>query len=570
MSSLFSFMLHSFISFCEAFAFNRMLPLSPLYVGVFDNDVGKSHDSIGRCVVNMDNFRPDVLYTLNYTLYPSSLLKDREAMGIVTIRLRIEAPDERKLLIESTAELARREMRWMHVNMRKEKSLSVANFTVKGQYDEEKYSLKLFLAYIDELLTYKRMIVYTCGDAILSVVLWRGTVKVGGLALPIHSLIAFVIGIHVVESLHLLPSLFCFGLAWSLIGGYTNRVRHPSPWRRCRTIGDYVRTLLLGKSSSSDVQIHPGVGAQETEGIDASWKSRFQDDLDNIKRRRAMKKELKRMAGENIQTEQSSGVKIDPVTAYLEPLLFPIQERLQVILVILRRFKCVLTWEESSLAFWWAVVLFSLSVTLAILPTAWLLHWLLRICVWTFLGPWMKIVDMLLPEGSFAFATEEERQKYQEAKLKNVSKTFGEQSKDARKRREEAEKLRAMKTLMFGDYITWVPPRNLTRHFDYPLPSSTACPFTKGMFRGWEDRTIDPGQQLDGKMIHRRMQKEVTSIKGGSDTNRQNCVAAALQGILHTREKRANDPFMVGNTNDASEQQILADKTKKNYQSIGE
>lgn len=546
-----------------------MLPLSPLYVGVFDNDVGKSHDSIGRCVINMENFRPDVMYTLKYALYPSSLLKDREAMGTVTIRLRIEARDERKLLMESRTELARKKMRWMHVNMKKAKSLSVANFTVKGQYDEEKYSLKLFLAYIDEMLTYKRMIVYTCGDAILSVVLWRGTVKVGMFALPIHSLIAFVIGIHVVESLHLLPSLLCFGLAWNLIGGYTYRLRHPSPWRRCRPIGDYVRILLLGKSSSPDVQIHPGVGARETEAIDAAWKRRIQDDLDNMKRSRAMKKELKMMARENIQTEQSSGVKIDPVTAYLEPVLFPVQERLQGVLDILRRFKCVLTWEESSLSFWWTVTLLCLSVTLAILPTAWLLHWLLRICVWTFLGPWMLVVRMLLPEGSFAFANEEQRLTYQEAKVRNMSKTFGEQSKDARKRREEAEKLRAMKTLMFGDYIAWVPPRNITRHFDYPLPSSTACPFTKGMFRGWEDRIICTGQQLDGKMIHRRMQKEET-MKGGSDTNRQNCVAAALQGILHTRAKRANDPFIVDNTNDASEQQILADKTKKTYQSIGE
>ena len=56
----------------RAFAFNRMHPLSALYIGVFDFDNGPTeHDGIGRCCVNLENFRQGVTYTLTMPSIPT-------------------------------------------------------------------------------------------------------------------------------------------------------------------------------------------------------------------------------------------------------------------------------------------------------------------------------------------------------------------------------------------------------------------------------------------------------------------------------------------------------------------
>ena len=80
---------------------------------------------------------------------------------------------------------------------------------------------------------------------------------------------------------------------------------------------------------------------------------------------------------------------------------------------------------------------------------------------------------------------------------------------EARVKRENAAKLKAMKTYMFGKYVTRVPTLKEDRYRDVPLPESSAVPYTAqpvplselAMQEAGYNRTRLPGQHLVGDMI---------------------------------------------------------------------
>lgn len=82
----------------RAFILNIMHPSSQLMVGVFDHDSGiadPGHDPVGRAVVNLTNLRQGTEYTLTYVLY-ESYREERVARGSITLRIRVEIPNNRK------------------------------------------------------------------------------------------------------------------------------------------------------------------------------------------------------------------------------------------------------------------------------------------------------------------------------------------------------------------------------------------------------------------------------------------------------------------------------------------
>lgn len=123
-----------------------------------------------------------------------------------------------------------------------------------------------------------------------------------------------------------------------------------------------------------------------------------------------------------------------------------------------------------------------------ILPWSFILTWTGRIVVYGLFGPQMKIVDLWL------------RANKSDEFLK-VMATFDQKKKAARLRREQALKVKAVKCLRFGQFITQVPAYNLARHFDRPLPASTARLARKAP--KIECNSYIPGQQLYGEMIPR-------------------------------------------------------------------
>jgi len=93
-----------------------------------------------------------------------------------------------------------------------------------------------------------------------------------------------------------------------------------------------------------------------------------------------------------------SGTKIkqiDPLAGYL-PILLRMQKRLRGVCDSIRRLYCVLSWEDSLLSFGLTFACLIAGTLLLVLPWEFILYHVCRICVWTFLGPWMKLVDVYI------------------------------------------------------------------------------------------------------------------------------------------------------------------------------
>jgi hypothetical protein len=123
----------------RAFIFHMFHPSSQLYIGIFDHDAVQNHDLIGRVAVNVSNLQPDTVYTLTYELFPSGKWNVRDPKGKVTILLRMEIDDDRKLLLA-----ALEPPKTIYVNVMKKTDFNVLQAACNGGYDMDTYNLATF------------------------------------------------------------------------------------------------------------------------------------------------------------------------------------------------------------------------------------------------------------------------------------------------------------------------------------------------------------------------------------------------------------------------------------------
>lgn len=99
--------------------------------------------------------------------------------------------------------------------------------------------------------------------------------------------------------------------------------------------------------------------------------------------------------------------------------------------------------------------------------------WTGRIIVWGFLGPHMKLVDLVLRSNQTNQGTVDE-----------LMKNFDIQSKSARLKREHDLKIKDMKQLAFGKYSVEVPSFNLCKSSTFSSNRTYPCiTFTHWYFR---------------------------------------------------------------------------------------
>ena len=467
----------------RAFRFSIVHPMSTLYLGVLDYDLGPgTHEPIGRAVVNLTNLHHNVEYTLKYNLYPSSNLTDRESNGSIKIRLRIEYPDEKAALLASLQPRPQ-----FHVNTRRSKTFKVVRYTCFGEYDnEEQFSWPVTKTYIFELLEYWRNLKFYLGECFWSLVFWRDDqVQVGSVRLPIHSALLFITGSILVERPSMIVPFSLLFISWILLAAMIHRLENPSPWKACTSFLDYLEILATGKAPQFKKDwILPCEYLKVAEEYEEKLKKRreeYQNDLDT---RWAREEKLMTIGNENIHTEVAN--QLIPVE--LLEKLGRYQGILGGICIKLRVVKSVITWEDSIVSFWISVACLASGLVTLILPWGFLLPWIGRIIVWGFLGPHMRFVDIYLKTMS-------------EKDVKALE-AFREQSREARIRREEARKLKDMKCLAYGKYVTLIPGFNLPRHYDVPLHESFARRVPLHEAKDIAPATARiPGQQLYGPMI---------------------------------------------------------------------
>lgn len=126
----------------RAFIFHMLHSSSQLFLGVFDYDAGinptDDHDLVGRVSVDLSNLRSDTVYTLNYNLYTTARMTTRKKKGSITIRLRLEYEDERKMLLTTLEPPPP-----VYVNTKTRKEFRLVRYTCTGKYNMEKYSMKV-------------------------------------------------------------------------------------------------------------------------------------------------------------------------------------------------------------------------------------------------------------------------------------------------------------------------------------------------------------------------------------------------------------------------------------------
>ena len=157
--------------------------------------------------------------------------------------------------------------------------------------------------------------------------------------------------------------------------------------------------------------------------------------------------------------------------------------------------KTIICCDNSILATYVIGTCMLFGFLLMVIPWASALHFSLKMIVYIFLGPWMKIVDILYQRRH------SERMKRLMKEMKEREKKVWEQ---ARLKKEEVMKLKAARILRFGRFAVKVPILNFPRYRDYPLPESIARPIKlKDSTKRYEvsPKRFIPGQKHVGVMI---------------------------------------------------------------------
>jgi C2 domain len=495
----------------RAFIFRMNHPSSLLNIGVFDFDAGviDDHDLIGRVSVDLTNLRKDTEYVLSYNIYPSARIGEREVVGKITIRLRLEIPDERQLILAAITPPPP-----TYVNVKKKRDFKVIRETCLGKYDEEMYSTYTLRSYIEELQSLQYSLFYV-EDALMALLLWRGHFELNlfgkSFKLPVHSFNMFIVSIFLVEHPQLIPSFSFASIAWLLLAVMGWRRNSENVWTRCYSYAELMRKLILGDSMAPPHNYKPFENSEAANEEITKWVKRIEEskekaERDLIEAQKVEEERLKELeeigeADADIGTKVGGGISIDPVRA----ALYPIQLMLGIVCRGVRFVKNVITWEEAYFSFWIATGSLFLAVVCLFVPWFWLMKWTARLVVWTLFGPWMKLVDIfylskIKPE------TEEERKLRQQAeKLKRKLATT-EAARHARQVREDATKMKVMKKYMFGKFAMRIPILKQDRFTDVPLLESSATPYKEKEFSLAElamqeagyNRTKVPGQTLVG------------------------------------------------------------------------
>eukprot|EP00536_Pseudo-nitzschia_multiseries_P010292 jgi/Psemu1/319826/estExt_fgenesh1_pm.C_3080005 len=383
-------------------------------------------------------------------------------------------------------------------------------YVCHGDEDPGRFSLETLYAYQAELEE-NFVHVHLIQQAAISVLFWRGHYRIKffgrSLNLPIHSFVAFVMGVTLIENFNLLPSYALFSIAWVLIATYEARQAHPSPWRGTLTLSDMWSSAIKQKS------VPAAISAFENEAAvvryDEEMKRRFEEEQEILKRRQETAQQLSEFYGagstepEDLsaesETKRVGSIIMDKINA-VNPLatsLLPIQQMLGNTASFIRILRSLVSWDESIYAFLILNVSLVLGITFLFIPWDLLTRCSLRILIWCLLGPWMKLIDLfVLPRY---FGTDLDKDKLLANYAKEQIDSLG-LTKDAiLRKKEEVYKERSMKRYMFGEYSVMVPRYKDYRYRDTPLPESSATPVLEvqdiKISKKW------PGQRLMGDMI---------------------------------------------------------------------
>jgi len=496
----------------RSFIFNTVHASSKLYLAVYDLDsyvsciTSKEFEFIGRVVINLTNFHFQKEYLLHYKLRNASL----ENAGTITVRLRMECPNERSFIVSSL-----RLPKPIYLNVKSRTEYLFAKTAIFGKQNDE-FSISRITEHINELLLHPKIIIFII-RALFCIILWRGhfrisiyiprisnyykiSVKSTDIYLPLHSIAAFIAGITLVEYPYLIIAYSSLTITWLMIATMEFRnKRTPSLWYHCRTFRDFLTVLIRGQSSKSP-SIEPNQNTNECNEFTEQMQKKLNQVEEEFQFFLNMYKELVEEEYEEIQDlDLDKGIVMkerQAITSYMNPLkptLYPVQLLLREKCTLFRRIENIVTWRESHISFWVTFCSFTFSLCSFFIPK--ILLWTARILSWLLLGPWMKLVDLYLIRE---YGTSLDFKGFMKGFFLSQKKAMATRLKRKRIIKENNEKLINMRKSLFGEYTILVPTFDTSdREHDLPLPSSSARDYhSKSLAFNTSKKVRIPGQAL--------------------------------------------------------------------------
>ena len=393
------------------------------------------------------------------------------------------------------------------------------------QYDYNSLSLETIQKYVDELLEYLDLF-DDIVDAVKNIILWRGHFPLElsfckkkytyTFKAPCHSMIAFAWAILLSNNFDRIIAFIFFSPAWCLLGTLESRRANPNPWKKPRTYLELIGILLFNKSYARH-RIKENENVEEIIEYDERRRElmkfrkdaietvRIQNEID-AKHLEQESKELDKQAHDSSANNMNIGFNQIILTPFKD-ILLPVQLLLYQSVVISRVATSIVCWYDCVAAFWIVTIALVLCFTAFFIPWAFLFHWTFTIVAWTFLGPWMKLVDIFFIDNVDNM-TYIERKALVEADYKKRYDSILGESKIIRLLKENSMKMRDMEKYMFGQYVARFPIFKEERFRSIPLSGGSAVPIL-------DPSTLPPvnivrrinGQRLQGEMIPKREHK---------------------------------------------------------------
>ena len=520
----------------RAFSLRQMHSSSQIYLGILDYNTAGQNDRVGRVVIDLSAYVANTEYLLHFNIYNTESMAKRRPRGTITIRLFMELENQRKLVMSA---LSFPRGHAYFVNVQQRKDFFDVRYTCTGKYGAEEYGIKQIEHYLDEVYMCRRILFYAyhlCtriifwrGHAPLTLCLPRlcpckDIEELGGrrctrsvtILLPVRSAVVFLAAVHLVENPDDIPSFIFGAIAFVMLSALHFRRSSPNKLERGQPYYYYLCLVLFGKGFIPPHDVEPYENAEEykarkdrIEEKAAHFEKEAEEArLENLKRQEEYQKEMEEIGLANNLDISTQGVGGGLSIGFspLKGLYIQIQNSLELVVGIIRLTRNVLVWEEAFLAFWLTSAAIVLSFVCIFIP--WgkgklrylskcfclicdyliphltkyvyllillsliltVIEWTCRFFVWTFLGPWMKVVDIFWHSHFKQWL-----QKLQRYQAKQQREALDLAKMEARNTKEDVEKLKEMKTAIFGRYISKVPLYHCGRYKDGENVSLHAC-----------------------------------------------------------------------------------------------
>jgi hypothetical protein len=187
--------------------------------------------------------------------------------------------------------------------------------------------------------------------------LWERYTKQITIRLPLHSMTAFVGGVLLADDFNFLPAFILFAVAWLLLATSAHVNENPSPWNNRRSFFDVLNMLI---SNSATVEMIQPYENKEAIQQYLAEKEEIEKKREEAKKKKEDEQQLHdEVTGQLVALDEGGevqmgssgggfGVSVNP----LKPILFPMQQNLELACRTVRIVRSFVTWEESINAFW--------------------------------------------------------------------------------------------------------------------------------------------------------------------------------------------------------------------------